>query len=72
MIMNSYSFTVTYQIEHSLDDIEIQKAEIVTDDWRKIAEVSGIDPGQITGIKRNPFKVMRLNAELAKEFSEYD
>ena len=70
--MNSYSFTITYQIEHSPDDIEIQKTEVVTDDWRKVAEVSGIEPEQITGIKRNPFKVMRPNAELAKELSEYD
>ena len=70
--MNSFSFTVTYQIEHSLGDIEIQKLEVVTDDWRKIAEVSGIESEQITGIKRNPFKVMRPNAELPKEFSEYD
>ena len=70
--MNNHSFTVTYQIEHSPDDIEIQKLEVVTDDWRKVAEVSGIEPNQITGIKRNPFKVMRPNVELAKEFSEYD
>ena len=70
--MNSYSFTVTYQIEHSPYDIEFHKLEIVTDDWRKLTEVSGLEPEQITGIKRNPFKVMRPNAELAKEASEYD
>ena len=58
----SYSFTVTCQIEHGSDDIEIHKINVVTDDWRKVVEVSGINPDLITGIKRNPFKVMRPNS----------
>jgi len=67
--MPKYSFTVTYMTERE-EWVEYHKTDVIASDWPSVAKASGIPECRITGIIRNPFKVIAPPEQIV-EFSEY-